>query len=167
MNIRTFVGPLIILFGIFLLLNRGQSLGAGELIGYFWPSIFVIPLGLFFHWLYFGMTNRKGVGLLIPGGILITAGAVCQVSMLFGNWGITWPGFIFAVVVGLFEFYWFGSRNRWLLIPINILAVLSILFFTIFTLGSLFNTLLLGQPVLAIILILIGVWIIIKRKEYH
>ena len=104
--------------------------------------------------------------MLIPGGILITVGAVCQVSMLFGNWSVTWPGFIFAVVVGLFEFYWFGSRNKWLLIPINILSVLSILFFTIFTLGSLFNTLILGQPILAVLLILVGVWIIFGRREH-
>lgn len=167
MNIRTIMGPLIILLGIFLLLNRGETFGAGELIGYFWPSIFVIPLGLLFHWLFFTMTDRRGSGLLIPGGILLTAGVVCQVSMLFGNWEVTWPGFILAPAIGLFEFYWFGTRNKWLLIPINILTVLSILFFTVFTLGSLFNSMILGQPILAILLILVGVWIVFGRKQHN
>jgi hypothetical protein len=166
MNIRTIMGPLIILLGIFLLLKRGESFGAGDLIGYFWPSLFVIPLGLLFHWLYFQMTDRRGVGVLIPGGILLTVGAVCQISMLFSNWSVTWPGFILAAAVGLFEFYWFGGRNKWLLIPINILTVLSILFFAVFSLGALFNSMILGQPILAILLILVGVWFVFGRTEH-
>jgi hypothetical protein len=76
--------------------------------------------------------------------------------MLFDLWAYLWPGFLLAVSAGLFEFYWFGGRNRWLLIPINILFVLSLLFFALFSIGAIWNGLFGGSPVLAIILIIGG-----------
>lgn len=165
MNGKTIIGPLLVLLGIFLLFNDFGSIGPGRLIGYFWPTLFVIPLGIMFHWLFFRVTERRASGLLIPGGVLLTAGIVCQISMLFGNWEYTWPGFILAPAIGLFEFYWFGTRNKWLLIPINILTVLSLLFFTLFSIGSLFNTILFGQPVIAVVLILCGILMLFMRSK--
>lgn len=140
-------------------------MSTGSIFAYFWPTIFVIPLGLFFHWLYFSMTGGKGVGLLIPGGILFTAGVVSQIAMLTGAWGNLWPGYLLAVAVGLFEFYWFGSRNKWMLIPINILTVLSVLFFTVMSMGTILNQKLLGQPLIAIVLILAGAVVMMSRKK--
>lgn len=153
------IGALMLFFG------RGEAIGTGHLIGYMWPSLFVIPLGLFFHWMYFSMTGRRGTGLLIPGGILATAGVVCQIAMLTDGWSFMWPGFIFSVAVGLFEFYFFGSRNKWLLIPINILTVLSVLFFTVFSIGTLLSRFT-HQPFMAMVLILAGAVLIVgwKRK---
>ncbi|MBD2868179.1 hypothetical protein [Paenibacillus arenilitoris] len=166
MNIRTISGLVLLLLGAVLFLNQGETFGPGEIFAYFWPSLFVIPLALFFHWLCFSMIGRKGVGLLIPGGILFTAGIVCQIAMLFGNWAYMWPGFILAPAVGLFEFYWFGGRNKWLLIPINILTVLSLLFFAVFSLGSLYNSVVLSQPIFAIVFILAGaVMLLMKKKD--
>ncbi|MFD0714803.1 hypothetical protein [Paenibacillus sp. GCM10027626] len=167
MNTRTVLGPLLVLLGAYLLFNSGTGLsfGPGEIFGYFWPTMFVIPLGLFFHWMYFYMTNRRGVGLLVPGGVLLTAGFICQVSMLFDSWGYTWPGFILAPAVGLFELYWFGGRNRYLLIPINILTVLSLLFFFVFSIGAILDKLTFGGPFLAIAVIFVGALLIISRKR--
>ncbi|GKU77636.1 hypothetical protein [Paenibacillus sp. L3-i20] len=165
MKIKTISGSLLLLLGIVLLLNQGETFGPGKIFAYFWPSMFVLPLGLFFHWLYFGMTGKKGVGLLIPGGILIVVGIVCQIAMLFNSWHIMWPGFILAPAVGLLEFYWFGNRNKWLLIPINILTVLSLLFFIVFSFGSLFNNVLSEQPYFAILLIVGGAAILTLRKK--
>jgi len=165
MKIKTIGGVLLLLLGIILLLNQGETFGPGKIFAYFWPSLFVIPLGLFFHWLYFSVTERRASGLLIPGGVLLTAGFVCQVAMLFGNWEYMWPGFILAPAVGLFEFYWFGYRNKWLLIPINILTVLSLLFFVVFSFGSLFDMLLTKQPYFAILLIIGGAAILTLRKK--
>ncbi|MEF3303028.1 hypothetical protein [Paenibacillus sp. GYB003] len=164
MKIRAILGAVLMLLGAYMFLNRGGTFGPGEIFAYFWPSLFVIPLGLFFHWLYFGMVGRKGIGLLIPGGILLTAGMVCQIAMLTGGWGYMWPGFIFAVAVGLFEFYWLGSRNKWLLIPINILTVLSILFFIIFSAGSMLGHLS-GQPIVAVAVLLAGALLLVGRKK--
>ncbi|MFE6074497.1 hypothetical protein ACFVQB_08470 [Paenibacillus sp. NPDC057886] len=161
---RTILAPVLILLGVYLILNQGGSLGPGTIFATFWPTLFVIPLGLFFHWLYFSMIGR-GVGLLVPGGILLTAGIVSQIAMLFGNWSTMWPGFILAVAVGLFELYWFGGRNKWLLIPINILTVISLLFFSVMSIGTMLNSLSYVQPFVAIVLIMGGAWIIVGRKK--
>lgn len=164
MKIRAILGAVLLLLGAYLFLNQGGSYGTGDIFAYFWPSLFVIPLGLFFHWMYFKMIGRKGVGLLIPGGVLLIAGMVCQVAMLFDSWEYMWPGFIFAPAVGLFEFYWFGGRNKWLLIPINILTVLSVLFFIIFTAGALLGKIS-GQPIIAVAILLVGAFLLIGRKK--
>ncbi|HZG58820.1 hypothetical protein [Paenibacillus sp.] len=164
MNMKSIFGALLLLIGAFLFMNQGERFDAAMIFEYFWPSIFVIPLGLFFHWLYFGVTGRKGVGVLVPGGILLTVGVVCQLSMLYDLWHMMWPGFIFAVAVGLFELYWFGGRNRWLLVPINILTVISLLFFAVFSLGSLLSYLS-GRPYIAIAMIVTGAVVLMSRKK--
>ncbi|XOI99388.1 hypothetical protein ACMX2M_26900 [Paenibacillus polymyxa] len=161
---RTILAPVLILLGVYLILNQGGSLGPGAIFATFWPTLFVIPLGLFFHWLYFSMIGR-GVGLLVPGGLLLTVGIVCQIAMLFNNWGTMWPGFILAVAVGLFELYWFGGRNKWLLIPINILTVISLLFFAVMSIGTMLSSLSFIQPFVAIVLIMGGAWIMVGRKK--
>ena len=155
MNIRPLLGVVCILLGAYLFLNDSGSFGPGTIFAYFWPSFFVLPAALLLHWLHFGMLERKAPGLLIPGGILFTAGIVCQISMLFNIWTLTWPGFILAPAVGLFEFYWFGGRNKWLLIPINILTVLSLLFFGVFSISALFSEFS-GQPIVAAIVVILG-----------
>jgi hypothetical protein len=165
MNKRSWLGPLLVLLGIYLFFFRKEAVDACTLFGNFWPTIFVIPLGLFFHWMYFSMTGRRGSGLLIPGGILFTVGIVCQLATLFDSWQYLWPGFIAAPAVGLFEFYWFTNRNKWLLIPINILGGLSLLFFAVFSFGALYNSVIFGQPVLAIALIAIGAGVMIAPKK--
>lgn len=164
MGMRAIFGAGLVLLGGYLLWNGGVQLGVGTIFAYFWPSLFVIPLGLFFHWLYFAMTDRGMAGLLIPGGILLAAGVVCQIAMLFDAWAYMWPGFIAAVAIGLFEFYFFGNRNKWLLVPINILTVLSLLLFVVFSFGSILSHAS-GQPLIAIILVAAGVFLLIGRKQ--
>lgn len=168
MNRKNWFGPVLILLGIYLFFFRKEAIDAGTLFGTFWATLFIIPLGLFFHWLYFSLSNREAVGLLIPGGVLFTVGIVCQLAALFDSWEYLWPGFILAPAVGLFEFYWFGSRNKWLLIPINVLGGMSLLFFAVFSFGSLYNRTILGQPILAIALIVIGAGVMLspKRRKY-
>lgn len=166
MNSRSIFALALIVLGAFLFWTRDETLHVGTIFAYFWPSMFVIPLGLFFHWLYFSMLQRRGSGLLIPGGILLTAGVVCQIAMLTDGWGYLWPGFILAVAVGLFEFYWLGVRNKWLLIPINILFVLSLIFFMVFSFSSILNTLPFSRVLLAIGLVVAGVFILsVRNKE--
>nr|WP_205516517.1 hypothetical protein [Paenibacillus sp. SYP-B3998] len=160
-------GVFLVLLGILLFSSRGTVMEPGSVFGYFWPSLFVIPLGILLHWLYFYATQRQGVGMLIPGGILLVGGAICQVSMLFDIWSYMWPGFPLAVAFGLLEFYWFGNRNRWILIPVFILGSVSLIFFTIFTLGTLFSFNFLGQTSAAIVLIVIGLVIVFNRKQSY
>ena len=54
MTKRTILAPLLILLGAYLLLNQGGTVGAGSIFATFWPTLFVIPLGLFFT----GCTSR-------------------------------------------------------------------------------------------------------------
>nr|WP_183600829.1 hypothetical protein [Paenibacillus phyllosphaerae] len=141
------------------------NFGVGTIFTYFWPTLFVLPLSVFFHWMYFSVMQRRGIGLLVPGGVLFTVAIVCQVSMLFDAWHYMWPGFILAPAVGLFELYWFGGRNKYLLIPINILTILSVLFFAIFSIGTLFSNLSGLQPFIAAALIAGGGLLILMRKQ--
>lgn len=150
------LGPILVLLGVMMLFWGDFSLGAGEIFAYFWPVLFVMPVGLFFHWMYFSVLERRGVGLLVPGGIVLTAGIVCQIATLFDSWDVMWPGFILAAAVGLFELYWFGGRNKWLLIPINILSALSLLFFAVFSVASLFSSLSSSRPFVTLALIVAG-----------
>ncbi|MBW7454779.1 hypothetical protein ACFOLF_15040 [Paenibacillus sepulcri] len=159
------LGALLVLVGIFLFTSRDNVMGPGKVMAYFWPSLFVIPLGLLFHWMYFYATERRGIGLLIPGGILFGAGIVCQISMLFDGWAYMWPGFPLAVAFGLFEFYWFGKRNRWMLVPVFILGSASIIFFVAFTLGTIFSFHFIGQTTAAVALVVAGVLLMLKKKS--
>ncbi|WP_322907811.1 hypothetical protein [Paenibacillus campi] len=162
---RAIIAPVLLLLGVYLFLNPGGSGNAGEIFAIFWPTLFVIPLGLFLHWLTFSLVGRQGIGMLIPGGILIVGGLVSQIAQMFGLWGMMWPGFILAVAVGLFEFYWFGTRNKWLLIPINLLTVLSLLFFAVFSIDSVLSRFVFVQPLVAVALLLGGAWMMFARKQ--
>lgn len=167
MNRNVFLGLIMVVLGIGMFFVGETDIGAGTIFTYFWPSLFVVPLGLFFHWLYFIVLHRRGSGVLVPGGILLVAGAVCQISMLFDSWDILWPGFILAVAAGLFELYWFGGRNKWLLIPINILAGLSVLFFAVFSVSSLLGKITGSPTLIALLLIGAGAWMMFRRNNIY
>lgn len=162
---QNLIAPLLILIGIFLLMNSGKDIGTGSIFGYFWPTFFLIPLGVFFHWMYFSLIGR-GIGLLVPGGILLTAGLTCQIAIVTDSWITMWPGFILAPAVGLFELYWFGTRNKYLLIPINILAVLSFIFFIAFSIGSMLSQFSIIQPILALLLIVVVAYVLFRPKKH-
>ncbi len=67
--------------------------------------------------------------MLVPGGVLLVVGLVNQISFMFNIWHILWPGFVFAPAFGLFELYWFGKKEKGLLVPVGILTALSLIFF--------------------------------------
>ncbi len=160
------IGLLLILVGVLAVLdNFGifeiyfNIFDIGFLFAHFWPMI-IIVVGLVFHYTFFtGKTSDAG--LLVPGGILLTIGITCQISMLFDLWGFMWPGFILAVAVGLFELYLFGTREKGLLIPVFILGGLSLIFFTM-SLGRIW---VLRTYLIPAILIVGGIMIVTKNKR--
>ena len=88
-----------------------------------------IPLliGIFFEVQYF--SERKEPGILVPGGILTVIGVLVLLEHFFGD-GLSeyiWPFYISAPAVGLFQFYWFGKRDRALLVPVSILSVVCLI----------------------------------------
>lgn len=123
-----------------------------------WPFFLLIP-GILFEVSYF--IFRKDAGLLVPGGILITYGLLFFMNSLYG-WQMMeklWPIFPLGVAIGLFQLYFFGNREKELLIPIGILTGVS-LFFIINNFISINFGLLVGS-----ILIVAGLWIIVKKVK--
>ncbi len=157
-------GLILILIGVALLLGNRDIFGfnifnLGYLLGNYWAALFLIIPGLLFHYAFFSH-GRKDPGLLVPGGILIILGVVCQLSMLFDIWGQLWPGFILAPAVGLFELYIFGNRDKGLLVPVSILGALSLIFFSR-NINDIFNRNIRGY-IIPVVLIILGVLVIVK-----
>lgn len=175
MNNKTnrILGGIFIILGAFFLLKNLEVLkpffdvfDLGFIISKFWPALFLLVPAFFFHYGFFS-SGRKDPGLLVPGGILLVLGIAFQINMLFGTWDITWPLNIFAVAFGLFELYYFGNREKGLLIPVSILAGISLIFFTTFSLNRIigYNAEKIAIP---LVLIVIGLLIIFggrKNKE--
>ena len=123
------VGFLFIIFGVVL----GISL-LTDLKFEFWPLFVLIP-GLVFEISFFSSSKKSDTGVLVPGGILTVIGLLFFFETIT-DWEYTahtWPVYLLAVAVGLFQLYIFGKREKGLLVPIGILTGL----FAIFTLGSL------------------------------
>lgn len=104
----------------------------------FWPLIIII-IGICFESVYF--STKRYIGLLVPGGILITIGLLFVFETLT-NWyfaAYTWPIYLLAVAIGLFQLYIFGEKQPLLLIPIGILVVVLGISFANMILGNLFR----------------------------
>ncbi|MFD2171904.1 hypothetical protein [Tumebacillus lipolyticus] len=161
---RKWIGGTLIALGLLFLIGQAGLLDnwitPGEMIALFWPTLFVIPLGIAFH-LGFFFGGRHLAGLLVPGGILLGTGVVSQFATLFDGWSYMWPGYLASVALGLFELYLFGIRQPALLIPVGILGGLSVIFFAIFGLGQIGS---LGRYALAGLLIAFGV-LVLSRGE--
>jgi len=163
------IGGVFVALGLIFLLGnlnivrvRFNIFDIGFFISHFWPAMFLIFPGVIMHLTFFSGKN-KDAGILVPGGILLVVGLTCQISMLSGWWVNTWPGYILAVAVGLFELYLFGNREKGLLIPVAILGIISLIFFDNFTLNWFFG-LRLKSILVSAVLILLGVSIIFRTS---
>ncbi len=119
------LGGIFILIGLALFSNIFLDIDFFSM-RYLWPLFVLVP-GLLFEASYF--TYRKAPGLLVPGGILITNGMLFFFEV-FTHWqfaAYTWPVYIVAVVVGLFQFYIATGRPRGLLAAIGVLALVAII----------------------------------------
>jgi hypothetical protein len=157
-----FWGVLLIVIGCLLIINQTFDINFFSMTN-FWPLFILIP-GLMFEFSYF--ISRKNPGVLVPGGILTTIGLLFFFEILT-DWTLaeyTWPVYILAVAIGLFQLYLFSGRPSGLLIPVFILtAVASISF-----LGMIFGNVLawidfgLVGPV---IFILLGLYILFRATS--
>lgn len=131
-------GTILILLGFAFLITK--YIFNVELIhfesGDFWPLI-VLGIGVVFELLYF--SNRRITGFLVPGGVLTTLGVLFLFEVAT-DWvfsAYTWPVYLFAVSVGLFQLYLFGGRPKGLLIAGSIVGgvgvfSLAIIIFEVF-----------------------------------
>lgn len=148
------IGSVMILIGLVGLLtnfnivtiNWGQS----------WP-LSILILGILFE-LSFFIKGRKDPGLLVPGGILITYGILfyfCS-SNGFKLMDTLWPLFLMGPAIGLLQVFFFGNRDKAILIPVGILGSLSVIF-----LISNLSTMDFGGIILSFVPIIIGIIIIL------
>ena len=149
------VGAIFILLGIAFLLSNMGIIDIN--FSQHWPLTLLIP-GLLFELGYF--IKRKDPGLLVPGGMFTTYGALFYINILYGwHWmAYLWPLFPLGVAIGLFQLYLFSEREALLLVPVGIIGGFSLVALT-FTL-SFWNI----SLVISIILILIGLIIIFRKK---
>ena len=101
-----------------------------------WPLFVLVP-GLCFEATYF--TTRKSPALLVPGGILTVIGLLFFFEIATG-WRLaeyTWPVYIIAAAVGLFQLYLFTGKPKGLLFVISILSIVAGTSFLVMILGAL------------------------------
>jgi len=102
------IGITLIAVAIVLLLGK---LGVFALLGrLFWPLL-ILGAGLVLHALYYMRVAPAGV--LVPGGALAVYSLIFLICNLFG-WGLMkylWPGFLFGVSAGLYEYYRFDRYS--------------------------------------------------------
>lgn len=154
-NNKLTTGIFILAAGIIILLGKWGVFSF--LLKTLWPLLLLIP-GIILHLWHF---YRKGSAeLLLVGGILVVYSIIFFIGII-GGWGTLkyiWPGFILGIAVGLFEYDRFGRRyQQGVLAGALILGVLSIVLLSL----SLFTWSLIY--VLAIILIIGGIYLIIAR----
>lgn len=158
---KRFWGIILLAIGAYGILNHFFDFNFFR-IGRLWP-IFVLVPGLIFEWGYF--STRRAPGLLVPGGILTTLGLLFFFETST-NWffaGYTWPIYIFAPAVGLFQLYLYGGHPKPLLIPIGILTVIAATCFSTTVLGRIFFFIN-GSIVWPITLVILGVIILFGKN---
>jgi hypothetical protein len=166
MNVKTdgkkLIGPILVLVGLMMLFGAWGG-GPGAVIGRLWPVLFVLPVGILFHAAF--VLGWRMPGLLVPGGVLVTVAIVSQIATLFDAWHVMWPGFILAPAVGLAELYLFGGRHPALLIPVAILACVSLSFFLVMLAGRLPALPAAAKPAVAVAIIAAGAWLLAGKKR--
>ncbi|MCK4260323.1 MAG: DUF1700 domain-containing protein [Halanaerobiales bacterium] len=123
------IGLFLIIIGVSILVNYFSIIDLTW--GKIWP-IFIIGLGAAFQASYFTnpLRSKTNESFLIPGAILTITGLLF-LFLVFTDFiyiAKLWPIFILSIAIGLFQFYYFGSRNFWILIPTVILTVFSSIF---------------------------------------
>ncbi|WP_102401483.1 LiaI-LiaF-like domain-containing protein [Haloimpatiens massiliensis] len=160
-NSKIFSGIIFILIGVLLLTNKFLPINLFN-INYLWPLFILIP-GISMEMGYF--SSRRNPGVLVPGGILTTIGFLFYFE-IFTDWRFaeyTWPIYILAVAIGLFQLYLATGRRTGLLIPILILTTTAVISFLSMIFSNIF-TWIDSDLILPIIFIILGIYIIVKKK---
>ena len=161
-NKNYFWGIIFIVVGLLGILNRMFHINLFS-IGFWWPLFVLIP-GVCFELSYF--STRKNPGVLVPGGILTTIGLLFFFQN-FTFWKLsayTWPIYLLAVAIGLLQLYWFGGKQKSLLIPVGILTGIAVLFLASMIVGNVFS-MLRRTIIIPILLLAVGLYIIFRKDN--
>lgn len=154
---KAIYGLLFLAIGILLIFGVFDDRNIWDFI---WPLFILVP-GLSMELDYFANRNTNKVGELVPGGILTILGLFFYFNIFtnFQYMHILWPIFILAPAFGLFQLYFFGKRERGLLVPIRILTIIGFLF-----LITNLTTTTIGLSIVGLLFIVIGLMILFKIK---
>jgi hypothetical protein len=173
---QIFLGGGLFVVGVILLLGNLLKISFGE---YLWPFIFIVP-GLLVFLSALSSDKTSGEGLAILGAILFSFGFLFFLQSITGLWA-TWA-YIWALVaptsIGFAQIVYGDRKGRSMIVESGIrLAKIGII---IFAAGFIFFEMVigisgfglrsLGLPVIPSILIIAGVFVLIKtllRKESH
>lgn len=153
------LGFIFIFIGILLILNKILALNFFYVNSY-WPLFILIP-GLILEASFF--LTKKTPGTLVPGGILTILGLLFLFEN-FTNWTYsqyTWPIYPLALALGLFQLYYFGSKQKIILLPVAILASISIISFGSMLINGIISYMDISL-LIPIILIIIGAFVLFK-----
>ncbi|MGM0860264.1 MAG: hypothetical protein ACQEWH_05980 [Bacillota bacterium] len=123
---------LLISIGIILLIGISSVLSYYNEKAYeeMWPAVLIV-ISIVFHAAVFSSKHiKEKAGMLVPGGILLVSGCLFffETSTDWAYAGVTWPVYLLAVALGLFELWLFGGRRNELFIPITILVLTALCF---------------------------------------
>ena len=160
------------LLGVVFIILGGLFLSAKYLFGEnfinlgpedFWPMI-VLLIGLVFEMVYY--VSLRAPGFLVPGGILTTCGLLFffEAATDFRFAEYTWPVYILAVAIGLFQLYLHTGRPKGLLIPVSILSSVAVLSLVVIIFRIFLSSVDLGL-IIPVILIGVGVVLILGRSR--
>ncbi|WP_040948404.1 hypothetical protein [Gorillibacterium massiliense] len=149
----------IVLVVVALILILGKLGVFAFLAKLFWP-VLILAVGLILHFLYTRRTLPDVV--LVPGGVLVVYGLLFLYCNIFG-WGslrVLWPGFLFGIAVGLYEWatYGKGSAPRSVYSSAFILGIVSVLLFVL----ALFRT---NIYILALLILIVGVFFLLWKRR--
>lgn len=155
-NRQHMIGIGIVIAGVVILLGKW---GVFSFIGsVFWPLFILVP-GLVLQFLFFSRLAPSAI--LIPAGILTTYGLLFLICNGFG-WHLMlylWPIFILGVAVGLYEYYAFGERDRSVWTAALVLGIVSLALLSLMLLWTI------GIYFVALILIVVGLWLVFSNKK--
>jgi len=159
------LGGLLVIIGAVLLVARFLfnmsffSLDAND----YWPII-ILLLGAGFELAYY--ISLKAPGLLVPGGILTTLGVLFFFEVAT-NWhfaAYTWPVYILAAAIGLFQLYVHIGRPKGLMVAIEILGGITAACFIVMSFRFFLGAIDLGL-VIPVVLVLGGLVMVFGKSR--
>lgn len=160
MNRNITIGLVLVALGVFLILQKTIGLDI-EVWSFIWPLFLLIP-GIAMHINYF--SKEKGSRNLVVAGILTVYGGLFLFNTLTNNVYNDKLTFIYflGIAIGFFENYILGNKKNSDLSATLIFLIISVIIFLKDIFPHLNN---LRDYILPGILILFGIYILIKRRD--
>lgn len=143
------IGALLLIVSIFVIIFNLRFFSAS--FGNLWPALLLL-LGIFFYLYYFSTKKKKNRSVVLFLGTFIAISSVPLFILSFTSYDymrVLWPGFLFALGMGMLSLYFYGKKKKGALAFSIVLLSLSIVIWIFYALKSKF-----GLPIGVILFIL-------------